>query len=193
MLKHLYSTVRSYLEIVKLQYRFRIKGGTLDKPYRVLNSKYMQIGRNVKIRKDSRIECLPLFQGNKYNPQIIFGDGVHIGYNCTFLCTDLLQIDRDTILAGGCMISTENHGVNPESAVPYHAQPLTSAPVHIGAGCWLGQNVCVLPGVTIGRRCIIGTNAVVNKDIPDYSIAVGVPARVVKTYNFNKHIWENQN
>lgn len=192
MLKQIKSRIKAYNEIVRLQYRFRMNGGTLDKPYRVLNSKYVQIGKNVKIKKDSRIECLPLFRGNKYNPIIIFEDRVTIGFNSTIFCTDYLRIGHDTILAGGCMVSTENHGTNPELDVPYHAQPLISAPVQIGYGCWLGQNVCVLPGVHIGNKCIIGANAVVNKDIPDYSIAVGVPARVIKTYNFDKHIWEKK-
>ena len=122
----------------------------------------------------------------------MFEDGVIVGYNCTIFCTDFLRIGKDTILAGGCLITTENHGVDPESDEPYQVQPLMSKPVQIGQGCWLGQNVCVLPGVTIGNKCIIGANAVVNKDIPDYSIAVGVPARVVKSYNFLKHTWENQ-
>lgn len=190
MFKRIKSRVKANYEILKLQYRFWMKGGTLEKPYRVLNAKYVQIGKNVKIKKDSRIECLPLFRGIRYNPQIILEDGVTIEYNSTILCTDYLRIGRDTILAGGCMVSTENHGIDPELDVPYHAQPLISAPIQIGYGCWLGQNVCVLPGVHIGNKCIIGANAVVNKDIPDYSIAVGVPAKVIKTYNSDKHIWE---
>lgn len=191
MLKHLYSTFRSYLEIVKLRFRFSNNGGSLGRPYRVLYSRYVHVGERVRVKKHSRIECIPSFHGCKYSPQLVFEDGVIVGYNCTFFCTDLLTIGKNTILAGGCLVTTENHGINPESGEPYHVQPLKSAPVQIGQGCWLGQNVCVLPGVHIGDRCIIGANAVVNKDIPDYSIAVGVPARVIKIYNFDKHAWES--
>ena len=182
--------IKSFLEIVRLQYKFLKNGGSLGRPYRVLNSEYVMVGKRVNIKKSSRIECFPFFHGYRYNPQIIFEDGVIVGYNCTFFGTHTLRIGQDTILAGGCMVTTENHGIDPESKVPYHAQPLTSAPVSIGSGCWLGQNVCVLPGVRIGNKCIIGANAVVNKDIPDYSIAAGVPAKVLKTYNFDKHVWE---
>lgn len=53
-------------------------------------------------------------------------------------------------------------------------------PIVIGDDCWLGANVTVLPGVTIGRGCTIGAGAVVSSDIPEYSVAVGVPAKVVK-------------
>lgn len=63
--------------------------------------------------------------------------------------------------------------------------------VNIEEGCWLGQRVCVMPGVTIGARSIIGAASVVTKSIPPYSIAVGSPAKVIKQWNFEKRIWEN--
>jgi acetyltransferase-like isoleucine patch superfamily enzyme len=59
----------------------------------------------------------------------------------------------------------------------------------IGEGSWLGENVCVI-GASIGKHCVIGANSVVTKDIPDYSVAVGIPAKVIKKYNFNKCEWE---
>lgn len=190
MLKLLKNNIRAFVERTRLQYKFYKKGSFLGRPYSVVNSKYVEVGNNVKVKKNSRIECFSSFCGTNYNPKIVFEDGVIIGFNCTFFGTHTLRIGHDTILAGGCMVTTENHGIDPVSNIPYHAQPLSSAPVDIGNGCWLGQNVCVLPGVKIGCKCIIGSNAVVNKDIPDYSIAVGVPARVIKTYNFDKQIWE---
>jgi acetyltransferase-like isoleucine patch superfamily enzyme len=64
------------------------------------------------------------------------------------------------------------------------------APVFIGRHTWLGQNVVVLPGVAIGQHCIIGANSVVNSSIPDYSVAVGAPARVIKRYNRDTNQWE---
>ena len=63
-------------------------------------------------------------------------------------------------------------------------------PVIIGEGSWLGENVCVC-GASVGKHCVIGANSVVTRDIPDYCIAVGSPARVVKRYNFDKNTWEN--
>lgn len=66
--------------------------------------------------------------------------------------------------------------------------------MEIGEGTWLGENVCVI-GAKIGKHCVIGANSVVTKDIPDYSIAVGAPARIIKQYNFKENVWkvvENQ-
>ena len=94
------------------------------------------------------------------------------------------------LIASNVLISSENHGTDPESDIPYSGQPLLSAPVFIGEGCWIGERVMILPGVTIGKKCIIGAASVVTKDVPDYCIALGSPAKVVKKYNFETHEWE---
>ena len=60
--------------------------------------------------------------------------------------------------------------------------------VYIGDGSWLGENVCVI-GASIGQHCVIGANSVVTKDIPDYSVAVGSPAKVIKRYNPETKQW----
>lgn len=61
--------------------------------------------------------------------------------------------------------------------------------VFIGDGSWIGTNVVVVGNVHIGKHCVIGANSVVTKNIPDYSIAVGVPAKVVKKYDFIENKW----
>lgn len=72
----------------------------------------------------------------------------------------------------------------------YGSQELIKMNVEIGEYCWIGEKVMILPGVTIGDWCIIGAGSVVNKSIPSYSIAAGNPAKVIKRYNFETHIWE---
>jgi lipopolysaccharide O-acetyltransferase len=62
--------------------------------------------------------------------------------------------------------------------------------VVIGDNVWIGESVCVLPGVSIGEGCIIGALSVVTKSIPAYSIAVGSPARVVKQFDFEQNKWK---
>jgi len=61
--------------------------------------------------------------------------------------------------------------------------------VIIGEGTWLGTNVVIVGSVKIGKQCVVGANTVVTKDIPDYSVAVGIPARVIKRYDFEKKKW----
>ena len=97
------------------------------------------------------------------------------------------------MIASNVLISSENHGINPELNIPYMRQNLTSNSVSIGDGCWIGEKVIILPGVDIGKKSIVGAGAVVTKSIPDYSIAVGNPARVIKRYDFTKNSWININ
>lgn len=59
----------------------------------------------------------------------------------------------------------------------------------IGDGSWLGKNVVVIGNVSIGKNCVIAANSVVTKDVPDYSIAAGIPARVIKRYDFDRKEW----
>jgi len=74
--------------------------------------------------------------------------------------------------------------------LPYKYQPLQRiAPVAVGRGCWIGQNVVILPSVTIGEMSIIGANSVVTHDIPARSIAVGAPARVIKQWDEKSRRW----
>jgi len=61
--------------------------------------------------------------------------------------------------------------------------------VHIGEGTWLGTNVVIVGNISVGKQCVIGANSVVTKDIPDYSVAVGIPAKVIKRYDFEQQQW----
>ena len=74
--------------------------------------------------------------------------------------------------------------------VAFHPAEETSSnnTVEIGEGSWLGENVCVL-GTHIGKHCVIGANSVVTKDIPDYSVAVGIPAKVIKRFDLESKSW----
>lgn len=62
------------------------------------------------------------------------------------------------------------------------------SPIKINSGAWIGENVCII-GANIGKNSVIGSNSVVTKDIPDFCIAVGSPAKVIKRYSFEKQEW----
>jgi acetyltransferase-like isoleucine patch superfamily enzyme len=69
-------------------------------------------------------------------------------------------------------------------------QPVTfTRKVEIGSGSWIGENACII-GAKVGENSVIGANSVVTKDIPDYCVAVGIPARVIRKYNREKKVWE---
>ncbi len=116
----------------------------------------------------------------------------HIGSRFHADCYAPLFIGEDCLIADDVLILTANHGMNPEGG-SYVNQPFEAAPVSIKDGVWIGSRVTLLPGVTVGERSILGANSVVTKDIPPYSIAVGIPARVIKQWSFNTHKWERVN
>ena len=150
------------------------------------NTKNVYVGSGTTILTGSRIQ---LFSAEGEMPKIVIGDKCYIGYHNTFLAAADSVIGNEVLMASNILISSENHSTNPESDTPYMDQPLKASPVHIGDGTWLGERVMVMSGVSIGIKCVIGGGSVVTRDIPDYCIAVGSPARVVKAYDFDKHEW----
>jgi acetyltransferase-like isoleucine patch superfamily enzyme len=95
-----------------------------------------------------------------------------------------VEIGDHTMLANGCFVSDASHRFDdPTTPVPW--QGFTSkGPTRIGSNCWLGVNVAVTSGVTIGDRCVVGANSVVTHDLPPHSIAAGAPARVIRAIYF---------
>lgn len=112
---------------------------------------------------------------------IEIGDNTNISANCMLVSETRLSIGSSVLIAGMCcVIAGGNHGIE-RTDIPIIAQPMVSkGGVRIEDNCWLGANVTILDGVTIGRDSVIGAGSVVTGDIPDFAIAVGRPARVVR-------------
>lgn len=151
------------------------------------DKKGFSIGRGSVVLSHSRLQIHPSLD-NK-NPSISIGNRCFLGYYLTILAGEDIYIGNDVLMASNILITSENHGSNPESKTPYMDQPLNGKKVFIEDGCWIGEKVVILPGVKIGKKCIIGAGSIVTKSIPDYSIAVGNPARVIKKYDFDLHEW----
>lgn len=156
-------------------------------PRKISNPKYIKIGNNVRIGPGSFINAVMLSDGESLKIQI--GDGV--------VATSTLQIHsaRSVIISDGVLfganvfISDFTHEYStPIKAYSFqgYAKPL---PVHLGEGVWVGQNVVILPGVSVGDFSIIGANSVVITSIPPRSIAAGVPAKVLKTWSNETSSW----
>ena len=127
--------------------------------------------------------------GGGVYPGFMIDDGVIIQHYFTCLVADNCRIGADTIIAHNVSIITENHGNEIERETPFHAQRLKTGPCHIGSNCWVGCNVVFLPNSEIGDNCIVAANSVVNRKFPDNCMIGGTPARILKTYDFEKHEW----
>ena len=127
--------------------------------------------------------------------KLIIGKNCKLGDNVHIVANEKVVIGDNCLMASKIFISDTNHGDYSESttesspAISPDDRPLYMKPVNIGNNVWIGENVCILLGVSLGDGCIIGANSVVIKDLPDHCIAVGSPAKVVKRYNFEKKSW----
>ena len=108
---------------------------------------------------------------------IFIGDIFIANYQVTILDVKEVYIGDNVMIGPKTTITTVGHPINPNRRRQRLGQ---ASEIKIGNDVWIGANVCVLPGVTIGNNVIIGAGAVVNRDIPDNSMAVGVPAKVIK-------------
>jgi maltose O-acetyltransferase len=116
----------------------------------------------------------PFFCDYGYN--ILCGDNVFFNVNCVVLDENKVTIGSHVLFGPGVQLYTASHPLESQMRRTHKV----SKPITIGDDCWIGGNAIICPGVTIGNGCVIGAGSVVTKDIPDYSMAVGNPAKVIK-------------
>lgn len=162
-------------------------GAQVCNPDSVMEPQNIFIGDNTIILDHARLHVYNHRTGLK--SRIMVGKHCYLGTYLTLYAGADLIIHDDVIFSNFVTIVSENHGMSPETELPYMDQPLLCAPIEIEDGVWIGDKVSVLPGVRIGKKSIVGANAVVTHDIPAYSIAAGNPARVIKKYDLNTHKW----
>ncbi len=173
-------------------YRFAfgsIGAGTVVwSPMMLRNTHLVQLGRHVSIQPGARFDIVTERYGFTFQPRVIIGDGSTFEQNFHLACAQEIVIGQKVAV-------TENVGIfdiwHPyqDIARPIVDQPLKSAPVRIGDGSLIGMGAVIQPGVTIGRHCVIGANSVVTHNIPDFCVAVGVPAQVIRQYDTAAGQW----
>ncbi len=147
-------------------------------PFRTSGVKNISIGRNVTIGSNSWLQAI--------NPPdcrsivLSIGEFSSFAGYCTITACKSVIIERKVLIARYCYISDHSHSFAAGGG-PVIDQPIGNvSPVRIGEGSWLGQSVVVCPGVTIGRNAVIGANSVVRQDVPDYCVAAGAPAKIIR-------------
>lgn len=157
----------------------------LERPLRVDGIQNITLGKNVMVHEGTWLAAMPLTGSNA---ELVINDGSTLGHYNHIYATQSIVIEKDVLTADKVYISDNLHSYE-DVALPIIKQPIKQCkPVVIGEGSWLGEHVCVI-GASIGKHCVIGANAVVTKDIPDFCVAVGAPARVIKKYDVEKEKW----
>ncbi|NCU04760.1 MAG: acyltransferase [Chitinophagaceae bacterium] len=152
----------------------------------ITGHKRIFIGSNVYINDKAWLVCEALT--GDANAKLSIGDGTYIGRFSHIYATSNIEIGKKVLMADKVYLSDNLHGYRDVDR-PVIDQPIQQTnPVIIADGAWLGENVCVI-GARVGKNSVVGANSVVTKDIPDYCVAVGSPAVIIKRYNFDTKQW----
>ena len=149
-------------------------------PVRLTGEARISVGDDVFVGAGSWLQVLGDSGRDETRIAIEIGSGTSIAGSCVLSATSQIRLGRSVLLARNVYIADHMHA-HDDVGVPVLDQGITRvAPVEIGDGAWLGQNVVITPGVRVGRGAVVGANSVVRNDVPDFSVAVGAPARVVR-------------
>lgn len=161
-------------------------------PFDIRGRKFIDLGANLTTGVGCRFEAFST-TGKK---TLFFGNNVQVNDYVHICAMQEVRIGNNVLMAGKIFISDSSHG-------SYKGTPDDSSPdippidreyrmdsIIIEDNVWIGESVVIMPGVNVGYGSIIGSNSVVTKSIPSYSVAIGSPARVIKRYNLETKYWE---
>lgn len=162
------------------------KRSIIFSPTRLMGTRYFEIGKEVTINHGAYLYAL---KTDTSNPVFRIGNGTTIGNYSHIVSVGSVIIEDKVLIADKVYIGDNCHNYS-NVDIPIIDQKVNfTGSTLIGEGTWIGENVAIV-SCRIGKHCVIGANSFVNKDIPDYSVACGNPAKVVKIYNFLTKQWE---
>lgn len=173
-----------------LKWRLRLKkcgkAFYVGKGVCMFNPKYISVGNNVILNHHTSLFVNPLNDC----AELIIKDGVQLGKYNDFGCSNKIIIEENVITAPFVHITDRDHSYY-DLKNPIMYQPANSkGPVIIKRGCWIGFGAQIMSGVTIGKNSVVAAGSIITKDIPDYCMAGGNPAKIIKKYNPIRNLWE---
>lgn len=163
------------------------------RPFDLRGRKFVKFGECLSIGKCARIE---VFKNDRNTPSLVFGNNVQLNDFVHIVAMDSVVIGNNVLMASHIFISDNSHGSyhgdddDSDPQVPPIKRKYPTNPISIGNNTWICEGVMVMPGASIGKGCVIGAHSIVRGTIPDYCIAVGNPAKIIKKYNFETKRWE---
>jgi acetyltransferase-like isoleucine patch superfamily enzyme len=201
VLLRLYKKMEAAAEADLPRFANNPKNLKIELPRRIYDAQLINIGNDVSIGPGALLIPLTFYPTpimshpemkhdvQTFNPKIVVGNRVTSTGMLTITAMQEVTIDDDVMFALNVLIADGMHGFE-NADTPYKYQKMWKiSPIVIKRGCWIGQNVVIMPGVTVGELSIIGANSVVTKSIPDRCIAIGAPARVTKTWDETSRRW----
>lgn len=171
-----------------------------ESPRRISNPKCIWIGNDVSLGPGCLLSATRRYPGSfmqganaaepqEFDPVIRIGDRVSATGYLTIGAASKVEIGDDVLLASHIFIGDNQHG-HSRIDIPFKYQQLENiSPVRVGAGCWIGEHVVIMPGVSIGEMSIVGANSVVTRSVPSRAMVVGSPARVIRRWDDDTNTW----
>lgn len=165
--------------------RNRVK--CFDTSLQVNRPQFVNVKEGFYVGSNSKLLC---YIADGFTPCITIGENFHATRHFTVQCANKVTIGNDVLVSSDVFMIDYNHGLNPLTPSYLDNSLEVSKGIIVEDGVWIGNNVIILGGVTIGKKAVIAAGAVVTKDVPEYTIAAGNPANVIKKYNFENKQWE---
>ncbi|OGR69941.1 MAG: hypothetical protein A2089_11350 [Elusimicrobia bacterium GWD2_63_28] len=156
------------------------------RPLRIVGQHYISVCRKVRVNSGVWLLAQKI---DDNEPALIINEGCVLGDSNHIVAVRSVVLGKNVLTANNVYISDNLHSFD-DVNTPIMFQPVRfKGAVNVGDGAWIGENVAII-GASVGKNSVVGANSVVTKNIPDYSIAVGSPARVIKQFNFQTKKWE---
>ncbi|MDE6898341.1 MAG: sugar O-acetyltransferase [Lawsonibacter sp.] len=167
------SLQREQLRCLDRLYEFnQIRPSDLERKTALLKEMFAELGEDCYIETP--------FHANWSGRHVHFGSSIYANFNLTLVDDTHIYVGDFTQFGPNVVLATAGHPIDPELRERYYQY---NAPVRIGRNCWLGANVVVVPGVSIGDNVVVGAGSVVTKDLPSNVVAVGNPCRILREVN----------
>lgn len=161
------------------------KHAFIDGPFRLDGAQFIELGESSVVQARGWLYCEPSLGQAAL---LTIGARCVFGYNNHISAVREVVIEDEVLTANNVYISDNFHEYE-DIKTPIMRQPISlKRSVRIGCGTWIGENACII-GANVGRNCVVGANSVVTHDVPDYSVVVGAPAKVIRQFDQSAQKW----
>jgi lipopolysaccharide O-acetyltransferase len=172
------------------------KNAYLGRGSRVIGTRYITVGEGLSVGRYAWIEVVTECGEEKFQPEILLGEGFNASERLHISAINRIEIGDNCLFGSSVYVSDHNHGSYKGEKHSHPNQPpvmrelVSHGAVIIGSNVWIGDNVTIVGPVKIGNGVVVGANSVITCDVPDYVVVGGIPAKVLKRFNFSTGKWD---